>query len=99
MKSDRCQHITGKTVDDCPTCDYLKENPVLPGSGMCKYPQIQKVKGMIIGRTGHALRRNCYTCKVRKENCGEAKRIGSMDWTRHVCASWFPRDDMMLVTP
>jgi hypothetical protein len=39
--------------------------------------------------------RNCYTCRVRKENCGEAKRVSPERWTRRVCALWFPRNDMM----
>jgi hypothetical protein len=38
--------------------------------------------------------KNCHTCQVRKENCGEAKRISPAGWTRHICALWFPRDDI-----
>jgi hypothetical protein len=37
--------------------------------------------------------KNCYTCTVRKENCGEARRISPVDWTRHVCVLWFPHAD------
>jgi hypothetical protein len=45
------------------------------------------------------MRKNCYTCSVRKENCGAAKKISPMDWTRHSCALWFPRDDMGTAVP
>jgi hypothetical protein len=38
--------------------------------------------------------KNCHTCRVREENCGEAKRLSPAGWTRHNCALWFPRDDM-----
>jgi hypothetical protein len=41
------------------------------------------------------MNKNCYTWSVRKENCGEAKNISPLDWTRHVCVMWFPRDDML----
>jgi hypothetical protein len=43
---------------------------------------------------GKPKNKNCYTCKVRKENCGEAKKISPEGWTRNVCVLWFPRDDM-----
>jgi hypothetical protein len=46
------------------------------------------------GVNGKPKNRNCYTCKVRKENCGKAKKLSPADWTRHVCVMWFPRDDM-----
>jgi hypothetical protein len=38
------------------------------------------------------MNRNCYTCRVRKENCGEVKKISLDDWTRHVCVMWFPME-------
>jgi hypothetical protein len=37
-----CPSIKGKTADDCPKCGYLKENPLLPGSGYCHYPEKQR---------------------------------------------------------
>jgi hypothetical protein len=43
------------------------------------------------------MNRNCYTCSVRKENCGEAKALRPMEWLDHVCVLWFPKDDMVKV--
>jgi hypothetical protein len=40
-ESDKCSHIPNKTADDCPECTFMKPGP-LEGSGICKYPEMQK---------------------------------------------------------
>jgi hypothetical protein len=41
------------------------------------------------------MNKSCYTCMVRKENCGISKELSPIEWLDHVCVMWFPRNDML----